>query len=355
MLQSIEINYHESDYGPLVLEGLAPIISDVNQSPSVKGSFLYPFWRGGPHINLVVDAPRKEFAEKLYPRAATAIREWLARNPSHNRIDPQSYRQLSREIAETERDPRRPLPLRANNSVRATRYNRPAPMGMAALGHIRDKFLADTIEIQLAVRRQAQNSLQQRLEAILPLLLAIGTVRSGPDFAFWPLSFVAHGKVFLANNPRHADRFEQIYALLRDKAAADVAAAMEDAGPGAPPSPWRAALRKMDEGIAAIVTDRFAELDRHIWAGAEEASVGNDNPLGIAAEDLVVFRNEVHLSWRLLQNFVYLTMPVIGISAAERACACYIIGRLVTRDYPSLTRSAEERMAAMLALGKDRR
>lgn len=354
MLQSIEVNYHESDYGALILDGLAPIIAELNQAPSANGAFLYPYWRGGPHINLVVDAKRPDFTEHLYPRAAATIGEWIARNPSRSQIDPGEYRQLSRHMAETERDPRRPVALRANNSVRSSRYYRPAPIGVAKLGNVRDKFLAETIGIQLDARRLAQHGLRQRLEAILPLLLAVATVRSGTDFAFWPLSFVARGKVFLVNNPRHAEQFEQVYGRFRETTASGVAEAMTDAALTGPASPWHAALRTMDARISAIIAEDFEELDRTIWAGAEEANVLNGNPLGMDSENFAAFRNQTHLSWRMMQNFIYLAMPVMGVSAVERGCLCYVIGRAVEDCHPELMKTAQARMMAMLADGKRR-
>ncbi|CAN5365927.1 hypothetical protein BH10PSE14_BH10PSE14_04060 [soil metagenome] len=354
MLQSIEVNYHEGDYGALILDGLAPIIADLNRTRSANGAFLYPYWRGGPHINLVIDAKRSDFTGHLYPRAAATIGEWIERNPSLTRIDPIEYRRLSRHMATTERDPRRPVALRANNSVRSSRYYRPAPIGLAKLGHIRDRFLAETIDTQLAVRRLSQDGLRQRLEAILPILLSVAAVRPGPDFAFWPLSFVAHGKVFLVNNPRHAEQFEQVYKRFRETAASGVAEATAEAALAGPASPWHAALRTMDARIAAIVAEDFDKLDRTIWAGAEEANVLNGNPLGMDPDNFVAFRNQAHLSWRMMQNFVYLTMPVMGVSAVERGCLCYVIGRVIEDCHPDLMKAAQTRMMAMLAHGKRR-
>jgi hypothetical protein len=351
MLHSIEINYHEQDYRALILDGLVPVLADLNRCAGANRAFLYPYWRGGPHINLVVEATRAQFATSLYPRAAATIRDWIDRNPSPARLDPREYRRLSRKMADSERDSRRPLPLRANNSVRPARYVRPAPMGSAKLAQVRDRFLAETVELQLAARRASQDGLRQRLEAILPVFLAIAAVRPGPDFAFWPLSFVAHGKVFLANHPRQAEPFEQVYRRFRDHAAPAIAKAIQGPAPDVIVSDWHAALRTMDRRIAAIVAAEFEELDRRIWSGAEEASAQRDNPLGIDSSDFVAFRNEAHLSWRLLQNFVYLTMPVMGVSAAERACLCYVIGRFIAEHHPEMMRTAQERMLQMRALG----
>jgi len=81
---------------------------------------------------------------------------------------------------------------------------------------------------------------------------------------------------------------------------------------------------------------------------------GADNPLGIEPSKFAAFRNETHLTWRIAQNIVYLTLPVIGLSSAERACLGYAIGRTCEVHYPELMLTAHARMQEMLAAGRRR-
>ncbi len=356
--------YYERDHTALLLDAIRPLVEELRHRFGLSRILVRPHWVNGPHLDLVMDADAEVFRDAIFPHGAAVLSAWLKAHPSTTVLDEAAFLEQCRAMAVIENEDRPVFPLNPNNTVLAGDYHRAAPLDIAEFGEARDDFLSDSLDVLFEVCAAARNNRGTLFRYVVGLLASVGAVRPNGDYAFWPLSFVAHVQGFLLSNPKAGERFAAAATKLADMITAQLLqlglSQGTDQAPGddAILTRWISALRRLDERLKSLVSVHHAEINRRrfppgVGGGAEPDVPTNlpQPPPELMSNDDVpmfkVFKTALHMNFRFMINFVYMTLPVVTISGAERACLCYAIAEVCMNRLPDIYARAEERMRAL--------
>ncbi|WP_017607928.1 thiopeptide-type bacteriocin biosynthesis protein [Nocardiopsis xinjiangensis] len=115
--------FHQGEQDRLVLDLVAPVVTELREHGLTDRWFYLRYWNGGPHLRLRVLARTEEAREEIRSVLAARCTGHLARSPSPDLVDQQTYLEQARRFGALEGV--EPVErMYANNSVHLLPYTR---------------------------------------------------------------------------------------------------------------------------------------------------------------------------------------------------------------------------------------
>jgi hypothetical protein len=94
--------FYQDDLDPLLTHVVAPLIDELRAGRLAQESFYLRYWDGGPHLRLRVLPTADAGRSAVERRIADRFGDYLARNPSADRMSSMEYARLARTLAHRE-------------------------------------------------------------------------------------------------------------------------------------------------------------------------------------------------------------------------------------------------------------
>ncbi|WP_256105419.1 lantibiotic dehydratase C-terminal domain-containing protein [Streptomyces sp. ODS05-4] len=178
--------YHQGDLDRLLVELVQPLLSEV---PGGAPEFFFlRYWEGGPHLRLRLRATEHARADALRRLVCDRVGDYLARHPSADRLDEESYAQVAAVLARRE-GVGDPAPLRPNDSLRFEAYHYDVPrFGVAARPAVEQHF-TESSRLALALLRAGLPAARRDRVALSGIVLAAlaagGAGNEGGHWRWW--------------------------------------------------------------------------------------------------------------------------------------------------------------------------
>jgi hypothetical protein len=349
--RACRVDYHEPKIGSLLTEAIAPALSSLRARDPLQ-VVLRPHWMAGPHVTIAVRSDAATFRHQVMPVFKMMIGDWLERNPSLRSLDAETYFAQSRAWATAESMQPPSRILRRNNGITVARYRRPQPMNLSELADIRDEFLSDTLDVQLAACALKEADSRRYLIQLMRYLVLIGQVRLDGRYSFWPVSYKAHAKIFFFANPSAGERASQNAAQWRSVLAPMFQSLWGEGGDANLTElerSWLNALRRSDERASAVIDRNFSQVRDYDFRRSEENDpIRIANPLNLTDKDMGMFKTKCHIAYRFLVNILYLSLPTMMVSPKERAICAYLISDCIDEIFPERLAAARSRLQDLL-------
>ncbi|MEV7676663.1 lantibiotic dehydratase C-terminal domain-containing protein [Streptomyces sp. NPDC088752] len=171
--------YHQGDPGRL-LAHVVDALSDQAPNGVAPDFFFLHYWDGGPHLRLRVRAADPVAVEGLRQLLSDRVGEYLARNPSDDRLDEESYARVASELARRE-GVHAPALRRPNDSLRFEDYHYDAPRFGAAARPAVELHFVESSRLALTLLRAELSPGHRDYVALSALVLAALVAGGSPD------------------------------------------------------------------------------------------------------------------------------------------------------------------------------
>lgn len=325
---ALRLDRHVGELAPLLVEVVAPCVARIRDEEPTAPVVVTAGWRGGPHLCLAARFSERRFREIGRTHLQPMIEAWYANNPTFGTRDAKAYEALCRKLARAELAPdTAPPPMAPDNSATFCSCERPVPYDCSALADVRDDFFSDSFAVAVALTRIRLSSRAEWLMQLVELFSTLGRIAPGGTYDFWPSSLFAHSTSFLAMYPDARDAFDTLTASNRTAIAFALVSSMDSAPANGWQTLWLKALRRLDVSVRQIVAENHAALSMYNVYGKREPV-----PSQMVNVPAKLLRTKTHLQYRLIINFVYATLPLIGVTPRERAWLCYAIAIVCKED-----------------------
>lgn len=345
----IRAAWFERDPSPLI-EAACPLLLGVRTQSSVR-AFLRVHWARGPHLDCVMDADDSDPINEV----AGTLAAWIGHHPSITTL-PEDFARRSRHMAEAEQWTGALAPFYQNNSVAVFANDRTTLWGSEHLWLAAACFHCDLLPDIADLVIEKRRSRGAFVLAVARRLAAIGRIAGDGEFDFWPLSFSAHARLFLAAHPSMRPTFEDAWRRLRRPAALALGEIVESGDDPADLTVWLTAGAALDARVKAVQADpdvaivptevhnplhiqdtlgSYAQVSSHLHAMFDTDRLS------------AVFASPLHHRFRIIVNIAYESLATATITPVERALACYILSRVIIEDFPEVAAEASARVNAL--------
>ena len=345
---ALRLDNHCGDMGPLLVEVVAPSVDIIHSEEPDSAVVVTTGWRGGPHLRIAADLSEVRFQEITEPRIRASIDAWFAENPIRKRLNIEVYGELCRKLAKAELADGCDLPpLMPDGTMQYCSYERTAPYDCSELADARDFFFAESFNVVVELTKLRLRSRAEWLMQLVELLATLGRIVPSGEYDLWPNSLLAHATSFLAMHPGEMTIFDVMTTQRSEAVAERVAAALSRAEGEVSHDNWWVqwlnALRRLDSTVRPIVAKNHAALSQFNVYGSREPT-----PSQRVNVPVKLLRTKTHLQYRLIINFVYAALPLMGVTPRQRAWLCYAISTVCKKHLTNVWQNAQERIDALM-------
>lgn len=359
--QVIRVAWFDEDRDALMRGPIKETVEVLRRDPAVRRVTVAPHWIHGPHVDISLEAPARDFLARIFPNIRAIISRWLAENPSTIDLDPAAYDAKSRGIALFELNPGPYLPLLDNNRVTLAIHQPPVGLAIPQLADLRASFLDESLTnvfAALELKRDNRDEFFRLLGAML--LTTADSFASGMADGY--LSLRSHADYFFAAHDLSGqvrarfDGFDRHWAAEFDAMAQAIASREWELMPLACENrrliiDWAEVVSQTNRRSRALVEANHAALIGQ--------SVHQDLARGMAANDDSAMRRRFaarkisdlgdaflnsergqkvqqspdFLTYRTNVNFFYLLLPILGVTPVQKFLLCDLVARSVERVF----------------------
>lgn len=337
--RSVNVFHHDGNHTDLVLDAVRPFVAAV--APSVFRVYFQPHWRRGPHVRIPILASADTFDEVVLPAVADVLEEYLRAHPSTAVLDVQAAHAEHVRLARLECEYGPLVPWAPDNSVEIASHDQRAHVlgGQAAANLLAD-FHVDTNEVVFAALDGIRGG-GSRMASAVDLFIGAAN-RFFPPVTYGYMSFRGHADAYLAKMPEGVrERFDRVYEANAEhfrRRVVEITSAADDRDV----IPFHALLdilgRYRERANVLIrsgelALDTGADGGREAWGSSWTAwserspfhqALGSHRP---TAEQLGGWNP--FQQYRVVLNWMYLTLYRLGIGEAERNLVCHLVSRAV--------------------------
>lgn len=351
--QVIRVVYFDDDNIDLILGPVADVVKYLrDQSLSVM---VLPYWKFGPHVDIVTYVTKKAFDEELFPVSKNIIDDWLRQHPSQKILDSEKYAELSIKIAATELELPPFLPLYENNQVLKADYILPVSIKSESLAHSKEDFMCASVELVLELAKLKKNHLSDLYIVLIKMIALIANKYEIDGISRGFITFRSHAEYFfLSYDPQgtlrnNFDLLYKKYKLEIDDGIAHVINAdyehlFADVKYGGLLRSWNNILNLTYKKNAELVEeeiDFFKSEDVHAGVAQQvfdatpqkyHQEMKTTEIMGIMAnteEGQRIFKSREFLTYRIIVNNFYKLLPILGFSPVQKYCLCHLVATSV--------------------------
>ncbi len=162
--------YHQGDLDRL-LTHLVDALTDGAPDDATPDFFFLRYWDGGPHLRLRVRAADPAAASAMRQLLRARVGAYLARNPSEDRLDGESYARVAAELARRE-GVDAPTRRRPNDSLSFEDYHYDVPRFGAAARPAVERHFVESSRLALTLLRADLSPGRRDYVALSALVLA---------------------------------------------------------------------------------------------------------------------------------------------------------------------------------------
>lgn len=327
----IRIDHHEQDKTALLLHAVEPALAAFAGMPEAPQAWVRAHWKFGPHLNLHLRFTHAPAAERLLPQLVARLQAWLDAHPSPTQLDPVHYERQSAALGRAEKEAGPYLPLSPNNRVSVTQAAPTPMMGVAAIGLLRDRLLADALPLVFDLLRLRAETpvLYQLMLGQMMVCVAELAVKGGAREGH--LSFRGHAEAFLGTLPGSRAEFVRLSDSLAPRLKDRLVPLLDDLGLGRLPREpllrrWVLLLRPLLARARAVVAGEYANIDLGLGTGDPGAAPASPLAAALRQPRVIAKLNDPdYVPYRVLINQFYLLLPLLAVSPAQRFCLCHIV------------------------------
>lgn len=343
--------YYDDHKQDLLADCLVPLARRARKDYGADAVFLERHWRFGPHVRVNVVGAPDGARDKFTRSARPAIEEYLRRVPSSAPLDRAAYLRLSARLASAELVLPPYGPVWPDNTVVLGAYQPRVDLYGEAGAGAKARFLSGALVPVAKVLDRIRDDRRARLDHVLRLLVLVAAAYSAEDVAAGTLSFRSHVEDFLAHED-HDGRirvtFEAKYEALREELVEVVREVAADAADGAYRGPddlltaWSKLFRDAERHLTTLTqlheidespTERYFRVASQVsdeartrWDFERRRRFGTFHQSLRSLDFLEERRNVAGFStYRWIVNLVYLTLPLLDVSPAERYLLTYLV------------------------------
>jgi hypothetical protein len=342
--------YYEDRKQDLLADCLIPLARKMAAGKRAKAVFLERHWRFGPHVRINVVGAPSDAAGRFARETKPAVVDWLRDHPSRAPLDRAAYLKTSAQLASAELVLPPYGPIWPDNTVILGAYQPRVDLYGEAGAGAKARFLAGALDPVGLLLDLTRDDHRRRLDYVLRLLVMVAAMYSADDVAAGTLSFRSHVEDFLTHEDgtgRIRAAFDAKYAALREsvvevvRAVATDAAAGEYRGVDPVLAAWSVLLRDTWEHLSGLTklheidespTDRYydvaarvSDVARTRWDFERKRTFGGFHR-SLRGLDFLPRQNvAVFSTYRWVVNLVYLVMPLLDVSPAERYLLTYVV------------------------------
>ncbi|MFJ9629552.1 thiopeptide maturation pyridine synthase [Streptomyces sp. NPDC101175] len=336
---SVNVFHHDSDRTDLLLDAVRPFLTTV--APAVSRVYFQPHWRRGPHVRIPVRADAEVFDGVVRPAVADVLEEYLRERPSTVVLDEQASYAAHLRLAEQERE-RGPLaPWVPNNTVELEAHDqRLHVLGGPRAADLLADYYVDTNDIVFDILDWIRGG-GSKMALAVDLLIGAAH-RFLPPVTYGYLSFRGHADAFMAKQPDGVrDRFDRVYEgnaerfrrrVVEITTAADPLAVIRFGGLLDTLRGYRdQANGLIRAGELALNTDEYGAPEEwgSTWSAWSDRSPFHRVLGGHRAAADQLGEWNTFQQYRVVLNWLYLTMYRFGIGELERNLVCHVVSRAV--------------------------
>lgn len=349
----IRVVYFDDDNTDLIIGPIAEVVENLRRKSLAV--MLLPYWKFGPHVDIVIKATQKDFDEELFSACKKIIDDWLTLHPSKKILDPEKYAELSIKIAANELELPPFLPLYENNQVVKASYVLPTSIKSESLAHSKENFMSASVELVLELAKLKKNHLNDLYVLLIQMIALMANKYEIDGITRGFNTFRSHAEYFfLTYDPEGILRNN--FDLLYKKYKAQI-----DEGVGYVISAeyerlfksskfenllrnWNNILNHTYEISSNLVDseiDFFTSEDVHSGIAEEirnitpkkyhkEAKVTEIMEIMANTEEgQRIFKSKEFLTYRIVVNNFYKLLPVLGFSPLQKFCLCHLLASSV--------------------------
>ncbi|GAA5020316.1 thiopeptide maturation pyridine synthase [Kitasatospora paranensis] len=337
--RSVSIFHHDGDRTDLLLDAVRPFITAV--APSVSRVYYQPHWRRGPHVRIPIRASSEAFDEVVAPAVADILQEYLRAHPSAVVLDERAAHAEHVRLARHERE-RGPLtPWAANNTIETGPYDqRLHVLGGQAAADLLADYHVDTNDIVFDVLDWARGG-GSRMALAVDLFIAVAH-RFLPPVTYGYMSYRGHADAFVAKMPDGLRaRFDRVYEANAEhfrQRVVEITAAADHHDVirfGTLPDILLRYRNQANEllktGELVLNADENGDPEEwgSTWSAWSERSPFHRRLGGHRAAADQLGGWNVFQQYRVVLNWMYLTMYRLGVGELERNLICHVVSRAV--------------------------
>jgi hypothetical protein len=342
----LRVYYFEPRKDSLILDGVWPAVTGVLARDRESRIYFQRDWMGGPNVLLGMAS---ETPDEHLAAVAAAIRTYLADHPSSTQLSAAEVSRRMASLAVQEHRLHGPsIPPQPNNSVRIESGEPYSPFLVdEALKVLVRNFLSRSSVFSVDWLTAIRGGGESREELCMRLMIVLAWL-ADPVRLRAHLSFSSHAQAFLRVQDRD-DRLARVFADRYDGPAGRRVRELLIT--------VTASLRSGD-GLAAP-TQAFVELLRETMGDAYRGlRQGRYHPVpaatlvGPAERGPVNYRRLIELldsdpalrAWQITISLLYQVLNQLGMQAADRFFACYLVSRAVEDVFGEPATSIKRRM-----------
>src|SRR5262245_55041749 len=312
----------------LILDGIWPAVEHLCGSERDAAVYFQRHWLGGPHILLGIQTATPDDWKAI----AAAIQEYLAAHRSSARSSESELRRRMKSL-QAQEHPGETVPpsLQPNNSVRLQAEEPYSPnIGHDALKGAVRTFLSKSTGFAIHWLTLIRDGSLNRQETCLQIMILLAWL-ADPDRLRSHLSFSSHASAFLAARDRRRYLAQMFAAKYDGPAGQRVRLVLRDSieklNCGIDPAPrmyeFVNLLRDtMTDIFTGVRSGRYQPVPAAVLVGDPDRGPINYRRLIELLDTQPALR-----AWQITSSLLYQVLNQVGMSAADRFLACYLLSR----------------------------
>ena len=346
MWHSIHLTYYEPNKEALLLDSVFPALRDMCEEHEVASrAYVRRHWLYGPHIRVNLEASAPVFAEVIWPSLTKTISRYQTAYPSRFSLDSSDYERLSLEYGQSELLPGPYAPLRADNTVLRAPYEiRSELLGGALMVEALQEYLAGTRSLIWELLELTRNNEGIRRSMLFTCMLLIAVLYADEGIRYGHLSFRSHAEAFLSTA---SPSLRVQYLRIRDRLLPSMvqhASRILGSIQGGCYVGTDAFLRRWSQyhhqaHRSYLVLSRQSAIPSHAqlaqsYAGATggftffsrlDLQPQTEFHANSSLAMLRLTQSPAFGAYRLLLNFFYMNLPLLGVNASTRYLLCLLV------------------------------